>query len=53
MNRSLKNILISIMIIVYMLIYRFFVYTKFLAFNEFISASFTIILLTISYVFFE
>lgn len=48
MDRKKKNILISLLIVSYIIVYRFFVYTKLLKYNESISASFLIILFSIS-----
>ena len=48
MSRKTKNILISLLIIGYIIIYRFFVYTKLLKYNESISAAFLIVLFSIS-----
>ena len=53
MKRKDKNLLISLLIVVYIIIYRVFVYTKLLKYNESISASFYIILFSVSLVFFS
>ena len=48
MDRKKKNILISLLIVAYIFVYRFFIYTKLLKYNESISASFLIILFSVS-----
>lgn len=52
MDRKKKNILISLLVVAYIFVYRFFVYTKLLKYNESISASFYIILLSVSIAFY-
>ena len=52
MDRKKKNILISLLVVAYIFVYRFFVYTKLLKYNESISASFYIILLSFSIAFY-
>ncbi len=47
-NRNIKNLLICSLIVIYIFIYRFFVYTKLLKYNESITASFMIFLLSLT-----
>ncbi len=50
MNRSIKNIIICLVILVYILVYRFLICTYLLKYNESITSSFLIILTTISFI---
>ena len=52
MNRKNKSLFIFLLIIFYIIIYRVFVCTTFLKYNESISASFALILAFISYLFY-
>ena len=48
MKRNLKNLIICLVLISYIFIYRFFIYTNLLKYNESITSSFSIILFTLS-----
>ncbi len=50
MNRTIKNMLIWLIIIIYIFIYRFLVCNYFLKYNESITCSFTILLSVLSFI---
>lgn len=47
-SRKTKNVFLLILIVIYIVIYKFFIYTNLLKFAESITASFTLILLALS-----
>lgn len=52
MKRNLKNIIICLILISYIFVYRFFIYTDLLKYNESITSSFSIVLFTLSLLFY-
>ena len=52
MKRNLKNIIICLILISYIFVYRFFIYTDLLKYNESITSSFSIVLFTLSLIFY-
>ena len=50
MNRKIKNYILLLVILLYILFYKFIIFTKIPAYSETITAGFLIILLSVVYV---